>query len=134
MSLLSRMFGAHPVKLSQNLGAYPLPNGGISPLYVFFTVENVSAEEIEISSIRVSPKGEDVSLTADEMKGDVPIRLASEESVRFEVRARVLAGAARNAGHAGTPKLSFVATDGDGVEHRHVFALRVGEYLALKDE
>lgn len=134
MSFLSRIFGSSPMKLAQNLGAYPLPNGDVSPLYVFFEVENVGAEEIKISSVRVSPKGKDAPLAEGEIKGDVPVRLAPKESVRFEVRAKTLAGAAKNAGHAGTPKLEFVAADGEGREHRHPFTLRVDEYLSLKGE
>jgi hypothetical protein len=134
VSFLSRIFGSSPVRLSQSLGAYPLPNGDISPLYVLFGVENTGGEGIEITSVRVSPKGEDISLAGDEIEGEVPVRLAAGESARFEVRAKTLAGAARNAGHEGTPKLSFVATDGEGREHRRDFSFRVDEYLALKDE
>ncbi|CAN5621346.1 MAG: hypothetical protein M3494_16165 [Actinomycetota bacterium] len=134
MSFFSRIFGSSPMKLSQTLGAYPLPNGDVSPLHVFFTVENASGEEVEIASVRVSPKGEDAPLAEGEIKGEVPARLAAKESARFEVRAKTLASAAKNAGHSGTPRLSFVATDGEGVEHRHAFTLRVDEYLALKDE
>lgn len=134
MSFLSKIFGSSPVKLSQNLGAYPLPNGDVSPLHVFFGVENASGGEVEIVSVRVSSKGEDAPLAEGEIKGGVPARLAAKERVRFEIRAKSLASAAKNAGHAGTPKLSFVVMDGEGVEHRHVFTLRVDEYLALKDE
>lgn len=134
MSFLSRIFGSSPLKLSQNLGAYPLPNGGVSPLYVLFGIENTSGGEVEIVSVRVSPKGEDVPLAEGEIKDKVPVRLAAGESVRFEVRAKTLAGASKNAGRAGTPKLSFVATDGEGGGHRQDFRLRVDEYLALKDE
>lgn len=134
MSFLSRMFGPSPVELSQNLGAYPLPSGDVSPLFVFFGIENTGREAVEIVSIRVSPRGENVSLAAEGIEGGVPARVPAGESVRFEVRARVLAGAARDAGHTRASRLEFVATDGEGNEHRHWFTLRVDEYLALKDE
>lgn len=134
LSFLSRVFGSSRLRLSQNLGAYPLPTGDISPLYVFFGVENAGGEEVEVTAVRVSPKGEDVPLAGDEVKGEVPVRLAAGESVRFEVRAKTLASAAREAGRSGSPKLSFVATDGAGREHRRDFTFRVDDYLALKDE
>ncbi|MBA2693246.1 MAG: hypothetical protein H0U65_12275 [Rubrobacter sp.] len=134
MSFFSKVFGSSPLKLSQNLGAYPLPNGDISPLYVIFGVENANGGEVEIASIRVSPKGEEASLAEGEMKGETPVRLAAGESVRFEVRAKSLASAARDAGHPGKPRLEFVVTDGEGEEYRHGFTFRVDEYLALKDE
>ncbi|MBA2690984.1 MAG: hypothetical protein H0U65_00630 [Rubrobacter sp.] len=131
-----RLFGGRKrrLRLVQSLGAFRAPDGGVSPLHVFFTVENASGEVVEIASVRVSPKGEDAPLAEGEIKGEVPARLAAKESVRFEVRAKTLAGAAKNAGHSGTPKLSFVVMDGEGGEHRKDFKLRVDEYLALKDE
>lgn len=133
MSFLSKIFGSSSLELSQNLGAYPLPNGDISPLYVFLNVENASGEGVEILSIRVSPKGSDEPLSVG-VKGEVPARLPAGESVRYEVRAKTLASASREAGHTGTPKLVFAVTDGNGNEHSHDFKLRVDEYVALKDE
>lgn len=107
-------FGRRGLRLSQSLGAFRIP-GGVSPLYALFGVENASGREVEVSSVRITPKGEDVPLAAEEIEGVVPVRLPAKESVRFEVRAKTLA-------------------DGEGVEHRRDFALRVDEYLALKDE
>ncbi|MGI8649297.1 MAG: hypothetical protein ACR2KW_02795 [Rubrobacter sp.] len=134
MSFLSRVFGSSPLKLAQNLGAYPLPNGDISPLYVFLNVENASGDEVEILSVRVSPKGAEVALAEGEIKGKVPTRLPAGENIRFEVRAKTLGGAARDAGYPGTPRLTFLVVDGEGDEHRRDFRLRVDEYLNLRDE
>lgn len=134
MSFFSKVFGLSPLKLSQSLGAYPLSSGDISPLYVFLGVENSGLKGVEITSVRVVPKGEDLALSEGDIEGEVPVRLAAGESVRFEVLAKTLAGASREAGHPGTPKLSFIVTDGEGNEHRHDFRFRVDEYLALKDD
>lgn len=134
VSFLSKIFGSSPLKLTQNLGAYPLPNGDISPLYVFLGAQNAGREEVEITSVRVSPKGEETSLAEEGIKGEVPARIPAGEGVRFEVRAKSLAEASRDAGHTGRPRLTFIVADGEGNEHRHDFRLRVDEYLALKDD
>lgn len=132
MGFLFRLFGSSSLKLSQKLGAYPLPDGDISPLYVFFGVKNTGGDEVEVSAVRVVPKGGGEPL-AVEIKGEIPTRLAAGESVRYEVRARKLAEASRDAGHTGTPRLLFIVTDGGGRDHRHDFRPRVDEYISLKD-
>lgn len=135
MSLFSRLLsGGRGLTLRQNLGAYRKPDGDVSPLYVFFDVENPGPESATVTAVRVSPKGEPIPLASEDLEGDLPARLAPGESVRFRVRAKALARAAQEAGHTGRPKLTFVATDAQDAEHRHGFRLRVDEYLELKDE
>lgn len=133
MNLLSQIFGSSGLKLTQQLGAYPLPNGEPGPLHVLFGVGNTGRDAIEVSSVRVVPKGEDEPLPV-EVEGEVPTKLAAGETARYEVRAKTLARAASAAGRNGVAKLTFVVTDGEGNETRRDFTLRVDEYLALRDD
>lgn len=132
---MSFFFGKKGLRLSQSLGAFRKPDGDISPLYVFFEVENKGSEEVEVASLQIVPKGEDAAVAGDEIEGKgLPFDLAPGASERFQVRAKALASSLKDAGYSGTPKIKFVVEDGRGNEHSKTFKLRVDEYLALKDE
>ncbi|WP_162924609.1 hypothetical protein [Rubrobacter indicoceani] len=133
MSLLSKIFGSSPLKLTRNLGAYLLSSGDISPLYVFFDAENTGREAVEVTSVGVRTKGSEEPLRF-EIEGEIPARIPAGGNTRYRVRAKELARVARGAGCSGNTKLTFVAVDGAGNKHRHSFRLRVDEYLSLKDE
>lgn len=120
--------------MSQSLGAFPRPGGDISPLFVFFEAFNESEEEVEVAHLSISPKGGSAVDAEIEGKKEFPFDLPPGESERFQVRAKTLARALKDAGHGGTPKVTLVVEDGGGGEHVKHFRLRVDEYLALKDE
>lgn len=125
------------LKLAQSLGAFRLPaEGDISPLYVFFEVENAGREEVRVARLYVRPKGAPVPVYSGpfETHGELPGTLRPGEGVRFWVRAKLLARALEGAGYAGRPKIELVAEDGSGSVHSVAFGFRVDEYLALKDE
>ncbi|HET7478727.1 MAG TPA: hypothetical protein VFJ72_04325 [Rubrobacteraceae bacterium] len=128
------------LELGQSLGAFTSPDGDISPLFVFFEVANAGGEDVTLAAVRVTPRGIPHTVLADAAKGtlegghDLPRTLAPGESIRFQVRAKTLAGRARDAGHSGRARLEFAAEDTSGNRHRKVFRFRVDEYLRLKDE
>lgn len=104
------------LELGQSLGAFARQDGGISPLFVFFEVANVSEESISVAAVRVSPKGVAGTALSDardgSLEGDLPPRtLKPGESARFRVLAKTLAGTARDAGYGGRPRLEIVAEE-----------------------
>ena len=64
----------------------------------------------------------------------LPVVLAAGEETRFWFRAKVLAGALKNSGYGGRPKIRLVVADTSGNECGKSFRFRVDDYLALKDE
>lgn len=125
------------MRLAQSLGAFRLPEeGDISPLYVFFDVENVGREDVGISHLCVAPKGAPGPVYEGpfETHGTLPDALHPGEKVRFWVRAKTLARALKEAGYAGRPRIELAVEDVSGDVHRTAFKFRVDEYLALKDE
>ncbi len=132
---MRHLFGKKGLRLSQSLGAFRKPNGDISPLFVFFEVENESGEAVEVVRLRVAPKGWAGSVADGGIEGEsLPASIPPGESVRFQVRAKTLARALKDAGYGETPKVMLAVEDGEGGEHRKGFKLRVDEYLVLKDE
>ena len=128
--------GVPGLRLSQSLGAFAGPGGEISPLHVFFEVANTGKEEVEISRVYVSAKGEPGPIHEGPFGADrpLPLNLAPGESVRFQARARTLAGKLREAGYGGRPRVLFVVESADGNRSDKSFQFRVDEYLQLKDE
>ena len=125
------------MRLTQALGAFPLPEQGtISPLYVFFEITNAERNDVEICRLYVAPKGDRRPVYEDVFEGgrDLPCTLHPGEVVRFWVRAKTLAGALKDAGYSGRPRVSLVAEDGLGDDHEKDFRFRVDEYLHLRDE
>lgn len=125
------------MRLAQSLGAFRLPEqGDISPLYVFFDVENVGREDVGISRFYVAPKGAPGPVYEGpfETRGTLPGTLRPGEKARFWVRAKTLARALKEAGYGGRPRVELTAENDSGNVHRTGFKFRVDEYLALKDE
>ena len=132
------------LRLEQSLGAFPVGNGDISPLYVLFGVYNAGSDAAVVEKVYLRVGREaaiDVSGSlggdgvGDEEEGGGPPRgIPSGESATLWLRARELAGKLRDAGHAGTPKLRLLVFDSGGGEHKTTFKFRVDEYLQLKDE
>ena len=137
---LRRGFGGRSgpdLRLSQSLGAFARPGEGISPLYVFFEVTNAGAEEVEVTRVYVSAKGEPRPVHEGDFGGEyaLPLTLAPGEAASFHTRAKVLAGVLKNAGHGGRrPRVRFVAEDASGNRSEKPFPFRVDEYLQLRDE
>lgn len=136
---LRRAFGGRggsDLRLSHSLGAFAGHEGDISPLHVFFEVTNVGKDEVEVSRIYVSAKGESRPVREEGFGGDhaLPVTLAPGEPARFHTRAKALAGDLKNAGHEGRPRVRFVVEDASGNLHEKTFKFRVDEYLRLKDE
>lgn len=132
------------LRLEQSLGAFPVGNGDISPLYVLFGVFNVGsaaavAERVYVRAGRETTLdlsaelGGDGSDSADE-PGGLPREIPPGESATLWLRAKDLSARLRDAGHVGTPKLRLLVVDSEGGEHATTFKLRVDEYLQLKDE
>lgn len=131
------MVGGGPgLRLSQSLGAFAGPGGDISPLHVFFEISNTGKEEVEISRVYVSAKGDPRPVYEGPFGGDhaLPFTLAPGESSRFHARARALAGDLKETGHGGRPRVSLVVEDASGNRSEKAFRFRVDEYLRLKDE
>lgn len=129
--------GGSRLRIEQSLGAFPVGNGDISPLYVIFGLGN--AGDAAVVAERVYLKaGRDTTLElTGELGGDEggpPRELPPGGSATLWLRARELAGKLRDAGHPGTPKLKLLVLDSAGGEHTTTFKLRVDEYLRLKDE
>jgi hypothetical protein len=125
------------LRLAQSLGAFRLPSErDISPLYVFFDVENSGRDTVEISHVYVAPKRTPGFLYEGPFETDntIPGTLRPGETARFWVRAKTLARALKAAGYGGRPRLALVAEDDSGEVHRTTFEFRTDEYLALKDE
>ena len=133
-----RIFGGKGgLRLEQSLGAFPVGEGDISPLYVIFSAANPGAQAVTVQRVYVrAGRGTEIEITS-ELGGDAggpPRRIPSGESATLWMRAKDLSGSLRDAGHAGTPKLRLVAVDDSGSEHTARFRLRVDEYLRLEDE
>lgn len=132
--------GGPRLELGQSLGAFARPDGGISPLFVFFELANVGEEAASVAAVRVSQKADPDTVLADardgSLEGDLhlPHTLASGEAARFRVPAKVLARKARAAGCGGRPKLEVIVQEAGGTIYRESFRFRVEEYLRLKDE
>lgn len=134
---LRRMRGGARLRLAQSLGAFRLPEeGDISPLYVFFDVENAGREDVEIARFYVAPKGDPRPVYEGpfETQWTLPGTLRPGEKARFWIRAKTLARALKDAGYGGRPRVELAAEDDSGDVHRTAFKFRVDEYLALKDE
>ena len=128
--------GVPRLNLGQSLGAFPRPGGDISPLFVLFDVTNAGEEEVEITRLYVRA-GKDFDRSLNENLGGekpLPVVLAAGEGTRFWFRAKVLAGALKNSGYGGRPKVRLVVADTSGNECSKSFRFRVDDYLALKDE
>ena len=128
--------GGPDLRLSQSLGAFAGPGGGISPLHVFFEVTNADSEEVDIVRVYVAAKGDTRPVYEGPFGGDhaLPFALAPGESSRFHARAKALAGALKEAGHGGRPRARLVVEDASGSRREKAFRFRVDEYLELKDD
>ena len=136
-SWLRRRRSGTRLRLAQSLGAFTRPQErDISPLYVFFEVENAGEDDVEILRLYVTPRSENRAAYEGDFEGDVglPATLVPEETARFWVRAKVLARALKEARHEGRPRVELVVEDASGDRHRTGFRFRVDEYLSLKDE
>lgn len=136
-SWLRRRRSGTRLRLDQSLGAFTRPEErDISPLYVFFEVENAGEGDVEVSRLYVTPKRVSDPVYEGAFEGDLslPTTLNPGESARFWVRAKTLARALRVAGHEGRPRVDLVVEDASGDLHRTGFRFRVDEYLSLKDE
>lgn len=134
---LRRRRSGASLRLAQYLGAFPLPEErDISPLYVFFDVENVGRDDVGISRLHVAPRGALGAVYEGpfETSGTLPGTLRPGETARFWVRAKTLAAALKEAGYGGRPRVELAVEDDLGNLHRTTFKLRVDEYLQLKDE
>jgi hypothetical protein len=134
--LRRRRSGAR-LRLAQSLGAFPLPEeGDISPLYVFFDVENVGRGDVGISRLYVVARGAPGPIYGGPFETDsaLPGTLRPGETSRFWVRAKTLAAALNEAGYGGRPRVELAVEDQVGNLHRTAFKFRVDEYLQLKDE
>lgn len=121
--------------LSQSLGAFPRPEGDISPLYVFFEVTNAGREGVEIVRANVGVKGGARPVYEGPfLGGPLPNKLEPGESLRIWTRAKVLAWHLKRAGHGGRPRALLAVEDIDGNHSAKAFRFRVDEYLRLKDE
>jgi len=132
-----RLFsGSGPrLKLSQSLGAFPLPGNDVSPLYAAFTVRNVGRADVGLVRVEVRPAGEGgPSVAVPQGDRPLPGPLPPGESAKFWVQAKVLSGTMKAAGHGGRPRLVLVVEDDLGGVHRQTFGFRVDDYLSLKDE
>lgn len=136
-SWLRRRRSGARLRLAQSLGAFTRPEErDISPLYVFFEVQNAGEGDVEVSRLYVMPRGESRPAYEGAFEGDLglPATLNPGETARFWVRAKALAGALKEAGHEGRPRVDLVVEDASGDVHRTGFGFRVDEYLSLKDE
>lgn len=124
------------LELGQSLGAFRLPEGDISPLYIFFEVANAGDETVEVSRVGVGLKGGERLEVEDLLEGErtPPFTLGTGESVRLQVRARALARKLGDAGYGGRPRVRLVVEDSAGNDFEKSFRFRVEEYLRLVDE
>lgn len=133
--------GAPRLRLGQSLGAFPLENGDISPLYVLFGVSNPGEAAVVVESAYLRAGRDTILDITGELGGDgggdsggLPREIPPGGAATLWVRARELADRLRRAGHPGTPRLRLLLVDSAGGEHGTTFRLRVDEYLRLKDE
>jgi hypothetical protein len=123
------------LRISQSLGAFRLPGGDVSPLYVLFTVSNPGPETATLTSARVLPsRGEGPAVHVGEGDHPLPGPLEPGGSARLWLRAKALAKAMKDAEYGGRTRLVFVVEDDRGALHRKTFTFRVDEYLQLKDD
>lgn len=138
MNWLRRRRSGARLRLSQSLGAFHLPDeNDISPLYVFFEVENAGRDAVRISRLYVAPKGDSAPLYEGPFEASgasLPGTLPAGEAARLWVRAKVLAKASKDSGYGGRTRLRLVAEVESGDLHETTFGFRTDEYLALKDE
>ncbi|WP_047866268.1 hypothetical protein [Rubrobacter aplysinae] len=139
--------GAGRLRPEQSLGAFPLKNGDVSPLYVLFTVYNPGPEAAVAERIYLrAGRGAVLDLTGElggdgsggsgeeNDRGGLPREIPPDGSATLWMRAKELSSRLQDAGCTGTPKLGLVVVDSGGAEHATTFKLRVDEYLRLKDE
>jgi hypothetical protein len=128
--------GGPDLRLSQSLGAFAGPGGDISPLHVFFEVTNDGSGEVEVVRVYVAAKGDARPVYEGPFDGNhaLPFTLAPGESSRFHARAKALAGALKEVGQGGRPRVRLVVEDASGNRREKAFKFRVDEYLELKDE
>lgn len=132
------------LRLEQSLGAFPVGNGDISPLYVLFGVSNLGSAAAVVEKVYLRAGRETALDLSGHLGGDgvsdgksgggPPRSILPGESATLWLRARDLAGKLKDAGYAGTPKLRLLVLDSEGGEHTTTFKLRVDEYLQLRDE
>lgn len=129
--------GKGGLRLEQSLGAFPVGNGDISPLYVLFTAANPGEAAVTVERVHVGAGRETSLELTDSLGGDgggPPREIPPGGSATLWMRAGELARRLREAGHTGTPRLRLAVVDSLGSEHAARFRLRVDEYLRLKDE
>ena len=121
--------------LGQSPGAFTLPNGGISPLYLILEVANRGSLEVEVRGLYVAPKsGSRIDQTALEGDRSLPFVLEAGGSARFWIQAKTLASNFKEAGYDGNSRTNIVVEDGFGNVHEKSFKFPVDKYLNLKDE
>lgn len=125
------------MRLEQSLGAFPVGNGDISPLYVLFGVSNAGDDAVVAERVCLRAGHDTVLDLTGDLGGDdggLPREIPPGGAATLWLRARDLAGKLRDAGYVGTPKLKLLVLDSGGGEHTTTFKLRVDEYLQLKDD
>lgn len=124
------------LRLSQSLGAFARPDGDVSPLFVFFEVENAGEVRAELREVYVTARNGRPLMAVEPFEDEPrpPLTLSPGASARFRVRAKPLAERSRAAGFVGAPRLKLIVEDGAGNVHEKAFGFRVDEYLKLKDE
>ncbi len=137
--MISRFFDRRKkprLALGQSPGAFALPEGGISPLYLILEVANKGGSEAGIRQVYVAPKSGHSLTPTDGLEGDrsFPFVLEAGEGARFWIRAKELASSFREAGYSGSPRASLVVEDASGNTHEKSFKFSVDKYLNLKDE
>lgn len=121
--------------LGQSPGAFTLPDGGISPLYLILEVANRGDSEVEIRELYVSPKsGSRIDQAALEGDRSLPFVLEADGNARFWIRAKTLASSFKEAGYDGNPRANIVVEDEFGNVHEKSFKFPVDKYLGLKDD
>lgn len=125
------------LRLEQSLGAFPVGNGDISPLYVLFGLSNPGSAPVVVERVYVRAGRDTILELTGDLGGDEggpPREVPSGATATLWLRAKELSARLRDAGHAGNPKLRLLVVDSGGGEHGTAFRLRVDEYLRLKDE
>ena len=137
--MISRLFdrGKKPrLALGQSPGAFALPGGDISPLYLVLEVTNKGDSEVGIRQVYVARKSGPRMTPAETLEGDrsLPFVLEAGGIARFWVRAKTLANNFKEAGYTGNPRTRIVVEDVLENTHEKSFKLPVDKYLNLKDE
>jgi hypothetical protein len=124
------------LRLSHAPGAFPVPGGNVSPLFLVFGVENAGDEAVDIARVRVESSGRGAPFSAEVSDGErqLPCRVGPGESVRFWSRARGLAEGLKEAGYGEEARLRLVLEDPRGVVGEKAMRFPVGRYLRLEDE